>query len=186
MLTIPPEVNRINQQLIDAFGIDTSTGQPLWRVVWSDDQYEKRMMPTTDEGFQLLHPELREVPKYKQWIEHKWVLEQLVVVPDENKEELAGLKLSYEPIFPFENDKGEALPASFEAAKFVIDLINATKGKGNLARYKEEVETPEAKRDRITKLADELFGGDGSISNEALAHGEGIAVPNNYNSTKES
>lgn len=168
--TIPFEIKVINQQLINHFGLDTSTGQPMWRVVFSDDQFEKRKMIYDDKGARLLHPEVREVPKYRQWIQHKWVLENLVVVPEENMEELAGLKVSYEPIFPFESNDGTPLFPTFDACKFVVDAINAAKGNKKLTKPKEE---PEAALERVNKLHDELFGDENSIT-DALAYGEGV------------
>ena len=175
MLEIPPEVKRINQQLIDHFGIHTSTGQAMWRVVWSEDQYEYRLMDTTDEGLILIHPEVRLVPKYRQWIPEKWVLERLVVVPDLNSKELAGLKLSFEPMFPFEDKNGNGIPANFEACKFVIDLVYASQGKKSMRRYLEE----EGAEERVKKLQEELFGNDTDVS-DALTYGSGIVVPSGY------
>lgn len=169
MIDIPPEVNRINTQLIDHFGIDTSTGQPIWRVSWTDDQYEKRKTDITSEGLQLLYPEIRELPKYS-YLPHKWVLEQLTVVPEVNREELAGLKLSYEPIFPFQTESGDALPPSFEASKWVIDTIYASKGKKSLRKY---VENSDESKKRVEKLKEELFGNENDIT-DALAYGEGV------------
>lgn len=169
MIDIPPEVKKINRQLIDHFGIDTSTGQPIWRVSWSDDQYEMRKTEFTKEGLQLLYPEVREMPKYT-YLPHKWVLEQLVVVPEQNRDELAGLKLSYEPLFAFQTDNGDALPPSFEAAKFIIDTVNAARGKSSLHKYKED---PDAARIRIDQLQEQLFGNENDIT-DALAYGEAI------------
>lgn len=168
MIDIPIEVKRINKQLREHFGTEI-TGQSIWRVVWTDDQYEKRKTDVTVEGLQLLYPEVIEMPKYS-YLPHKWILEQLVVVPEVNRDELADAKLSYEPIFPFQTDSGEALPPSFEASKFVIDTINAAKGKKSLAKYKEN---PDEDKIRQAKLKEELFGNENDIT-DALAYGEGV------------
>lgn len=185
-ITISIEVDRINSQLINHFGIDTSTGKPMWKVVWSDDQLEMRKMDFNDNGVPLLYPEVREVKKFA-YIEHKWILVQLVAVPEVCQEELAGAKLSYECLFIFETETGQALPPNFEACQFVIDLVNATKGKGNLSKYKDNSDSPEVKEKRINKLCEELFG-DENATTDALAYREGVGYtgPSKIEPAKES
>lgn len=189
MLTIPPEITRINQKLVDEFGIDSSTGQPIWRVVWSDDQYEKRLMPTTDGGLTLLFPEVREVPKYRQWIPHKWVLEQLVVVPDMNIKELPTVKLSYEPMFPFEDRLGNATQPTFHAAKFIVDTVYAAKGKGSLNKYTDPEATQEgalaAKEARLDELVESIFGDETDVSDH-LARQTGVVISDDKFRVKEN
>src|SRR6267142_3268324 len=107
-------VGILNDRLKEYFGIDTSTGNVMWRIVWSEDQYELRMTDRTPEGLQLLHPEMQLLPKYKQWIREKYVLENLVIVPEVNADELA-TKLSYEPIWVFMTNEKEYLPPTWEA-----------------------------------------------------------------------
>lgn len=178
LLTEPIET--INRQLIDQFGLDTITGRPMFRVVWSEDQFEKRLTNCTDEGLQLLYPEVRELPKYRQWIKEKYVLERLVLVPDVSLEELAGEKLSYEPLWVFEDRYGNYLPPRFDAAKIVVDTVYAATGKQSLAKYKDEENTPEGKLKRIAGIEQELFGNESSVG-DALAHESGtIIVPRNY------
>lgn len=174
---INESVETINARLIDYFGIAWN-GLPIWRVVWSEDQFEKRITAYDDKGAQLLIPEIRELPKYRQWIHNKYVLERLTVVPDINKDTLID-KITYEPIFVFETGKGEALPAKWEAAKFVIDTLLAAQGTESMwPKYvDEEMKNPQETRNaRITQLQEDLFG------NEIgpLEHGGGIVVPNNY------
>ena len=94
-------IDSMNRQLVDLFGIDTISGEAMWRVVWSEDQFEKRLMDVTDEGFQLLYPEVRLVPRYRQWIREKYVLERLTIVPEINAEELPTSKLTYESMWVF-------------------------------------------------------------------------------------
>jgi len=173
----------INQQLIDLFSIDIITGQAIWRVVWSEDQLEKRLVETSDSGLFLLSPQVRVVPKYRQWIKEKYVLERLVLIPEINKDELPTQKISYEPIFVFMDKDNNYLPPKIEVCKLVIDTVYAAQGKTSLAKYKDPDTTPEAYRARIDKTYNELFGEETNVS-DALAYGEGITVPHNY--VKES
>ena len=178
-------IETLNQRLIEYFGIDTVTGQAMFRIVWSDDQTEKRLMPTLDSGVQLLHPEIREVKKYP-YMEHLYVLERLVLVPDVNKEELAGLKMSYEPIWAYCYEDRTPVRPYWEATKFIVDTLYAAMGKTSLRKYvesEEESDTPEGRELRCDKIRDEIFGNE-TDTGDALAHKQGIVVPRNY--TKES
>lgn len=175
----------INDSLIDEFG-KAWNNWPIYRVVWSEDQFEKRLTHFTDAGIQLLIPEVRELPKYRQWIHNKYVLEQLITVPEVNKEDLVE-KITYEPLFVFEDKHGNPLPPKFEAAKFVIDSVRAAMGKSSLGpKYVDpEIEAPkEVRAARINKLQDELFGNETSVG-DALAHDGAIVVPSNFNQTKK-
>jgi hypothetical protein len=173
----------INQQLIDLFSIDIITGKSIWRVVWSEDQFEKRAINTTEAGLLLPFDVVREVPKYRQWVKEKYVLERLVLVPEMNRDELPTQKISYEPIFVFMDKEGNYLPPKIEVCKLVIDTVYAAQGKSSLAKYKDPDANPEAYRARIEETYNELFGEETDVS-DALAYGEGVTVPHNY--VKES
>jgi len=173
-------IESINQQLIDLYGIDTVTGAPMWRVVFSEDQLEKRLMDVTDEGFTLLVPEVREVPKYRQWIVEKYVLERMIVVPEINRKELADVKTSYEPLHVFENKAGKYLPPRVDVCKIVIDAVYAAQGKRSMARYVDDYKkyTPEEQEKKINELMEYLW--DPSENADSIVGGSGIVVPSNY------
>lgn len=179
------EIETINRQLREHYGSDIVTNQSIWRVVWSDDQYEKRLTDCTDSGVKLLIPEVRLLPKYKQWIPSKWVLERLVIVPEINAEELPAAKTSYEPLHIFETQSGEYLPPKFNVAKYVVDCVYAAQGKASMAKYKD----PEAglskedwyakKNAELDELQKDMFGNE-TMTGDALAHKQAIVVPRNY------
>lgn len=173
---LPYDVKAINQQLIDYFGVDTITSKPIWRVSWSDDQYEKRMSNYTPEGFELLSPQVFEYPKY-QWIVHRWILERLCLIPDIHIAELPTQKQSYECMWKFENAyTGDALPPKYEVCKFVIDTVYAAMGKSSLRKYVDaEAQNPqEEKEKRIEALQLELFGDESSLLGRTIT-GETVA-----------
>lgn len=186
-LTEPVEL--INQQLKDSYGIDTITGLAMWRVVWSEDQFEHRLGTYDDYSPAGLYlrtvTEVRLVPKYRQWIQKKYVLENLVVVPEEQQNELPDSKVSYEPIYVFQTGSGEYLPPKLEAAKFIISSIYAVKGKGSLTQYKDPETTLkgedliEYQTQKIDELQAELFGNESYVG-DALAHKQAVIVPRNY------
>lgn len=189
-MELSEKVESINSQLADLFGIDTITGQPIWRVVFSEDQFEHRhgvYDDYTPSGiFIRTVEETRYVPKYRQWINSKYVLERLVLIPESNAGDLPATKLSYEPLFVFETNDGRPLPPRLDAAQFVINTVLAAQGKTSLARYKDPIAgmTPEdqaaMRAKEIDDLQKELFGNETDVG-DALAHRqEAIIVPRNY------
>jgi len=179
-------IESINQQLIDLFGLDTATGQAMFRVVWSEDQFENRLTTNTDSGLELPFPVMKLLPKYKQWIKERFVLERLVIVPEQNLRELAGIKLSYEPLWVFKGRNEEYVPPTLWGSKFVIDTLYAAMGKQSLAKYvDEEAKNPtEVREKRIEKLTEELFGDESNILGRTIT-GEAIVVPQSYETTQK-
>lgn len=176
-MEISEKVETINKQLVDEFGRDISTGDAIWRVVWSEDQFEKRFGTYDDftkSGIYIRTvTEVRLVPKYRQWIQKKYVLERLVIVPTGTEEILT--KTSYEPIYVFEDNKHNYLPPRFDAAKFVIELIYAAQGKPIRIEVEDDPNDPQVREKRIMKLQQELFGNDTKIG-DALTYGSGISL----------
>jgi hypothetical protein len=169
----------VNQRLIDHFG-RAWNGIANWRIVWSEDQFEKRLTHYSDKGILLPFPEVRELPKYRQWIQNKWVLERYLVIPQTNQAELPSTQMSYEPVFVFEDKDSNALPYNWNVAKWVIETIyeQAAKMVG-YAKYKHPLDglnTKEqllAKHDELVQLEKDTFGNETSIG-DALAYREGV------------
>jgi hypothetical protein len=175
-------LDTVNQRLKEHYGRTVDTGQVNWRIVWSDDQYEQRYGEYVDYSESGLYlrtvTESRKVLKYP-WINHRYVLERLSIVPMVHNTELH-TKVSYEPIYTFEADNGEALPVKWEPAKFIIDtLLEGMGDKGT--RYKEPSSEEQLveEQQRIDKLQEELFGNE-TDTTSALSVKEGIVVPRNY------
>jgi hypothetical protein len=187
-MELTESIESLNQRLIDHFGIDSDTGRAIFRIVFSDEQTEKRLVDCLDSGIALLFPEVREVKKYP-YIKACYVLERLVVVPDINEKELPVSKLSYEPLWVFCDQQHNALPPIWAACKFVIDSVYAALGKKSLAKYKDDEKntTPEGREERIKGLEEELFGDESGLYGKTTPEaGEGIVVPSTYKSTQES
>ncbi len=180
-MELSESIESLNNQLIDLFGLETNANMAMFRIVYSDNQYEKRRVDYYN-GVRLLIPEVLEVPKYS-WIKQRWVLEQLVIVPEMNMLELPCNVLSYEPLWIFETQRGEYLPPRIDAAKLIIDTMYAALGKTSLVKYvdSEENTTVEGRDARINQLQSELFGNE-TAATDALAYGTGVSVPSNYRS----
>jgi hypothetical protein len=166
----------INQRLADYYGTDVVNGLPIYRVVWSNDQFEQRLMHYTDAGVELLNPEMRQVPKYRNYIHNKWILENLTVVPEFQQKEL-GTPISYEPLFVFETNDGKFLPYKWEAIVFVIDTVRVARGEVSI--YAKYVDT-ETSDERIDKLEQDLFGNE-TKTTDALAHKRGVGYTKKVN-----
>lgn len=178
-MDLAERIESINRQLVDTFGLESSVNLPMFRVVFSDDQREKRFGDYNDftpSGLFIRSVrETREVPKY-QWIKARFVLEQLTVVPEVNMVEI-NTKLSYEPLWVFENQSGDYLPPRFDAAKLIVDTMLAVKGRTSLRKYvdSEANTTQEGRNLQIKKLQEELFGNE-TPATDALAHHTGVSL----------
>lgn len=187
------KLETINQFLIDNFGIDTDDSEPIFRVVWSEDQKEMRRTKYTDTGIELLESVVREVPKYG-WLNDNpaYILERRVLVPDINRNELADVFKSYEPLWVFHGANGFPVPPTIIGCKLVIDTLYAALGKSSLAKYAEQKqaitnpqENYEANKQRLDELQNSLFGDESGLNQETIgASGSAIVMPQNYGSGK--
>lgn len=109
------EAQAINDRLLELYGKHISSDRPRFRVVWSDDQFEKRFGDfQVYAGDVYLRNEvgIREVPKYN-WLENQWVVERL---HDNYHQDVFDGVHTYEPLFSFPKN----LPVSWEAIDFVV------------------------------------------------------------------
>jgi hypothetical protein len=142
--------------------------------VWSEDQYEKRWTQFSDEGFELIQPEVRVLPKYKQWIRQRYILERFVPVVGETD---LVTKTSYEPAWVFQTKNGEYLPPFFDGCKLIIESMFQAIGRANThTKYKDKNVSPEERLAEIKRVEDELFGNE-TATTDALAYGTGVTVP---------
>jgi len=172
------ELNILNTRLKDYFG-QVTTGEANWRVVYSNDQFEDRhgeYEDRTPEGLLIRRvTEWRNVPKYRQWIQDKWVLEALVEVPLGTLE--LGTKLTYEPMYAFPHiDKQPRIPI-WAAVRLLIDSVNEKVGVTVGARYKDPESNPQEaavhKDAELARIQEDLFGNETDIG-DALAYRQGV------------
>jgi hypothetical protein len=166
-------IESINEKLVENYNRDIGDGRPNYRVVWSDDQFEKRITTHDSHGNQLIHPEVRLLPKYKQYIRHRYILERLTLITGET--DLLE-KIAYEVIWTFQDKNGKYLPPWFEACRHIIEniLMNMA-AKNYYTKYKDTM-SKEQYIAEIQKMEDELFGNE-SIITDALHYGFGVTVP---------
>jgi hypothetical protein len=176
-------IETLNKRLKDLFG-RFENGDAYWRIVFSDDQFEKRWTDKTKEGLDLLYPQVVELPKYRQYIRHKYVLERLIAIPDATPSDLTE-KSSYEPVWVFEDSKGNPLPPKWEATEKIIHTVYAAASKSIGRKYHDPTvgstpeESKELQMERYAKLHQELFGNETDVG-DALAYKTGVATPHKH------
>lgn len=182
-----PELNEtlevLNKRLLNYYG-KADDNRSIYRIVWANEQTEKRYGTYDDYSGDIYLrtvTEVRECPKYP-YLKDLYVLEQLVIVPEQNAREL-GVKVSYEPLFSFQDKAGFPLPPKWEAAKWVIDVTKAAKNDGSMrAKYIDPLinQSPEERQMEIDKIKEALFGNESPVG-DALSNKEStIIVPRNY------
>lgn len=172
-------VEVLNKRLQDYYGM--TNDKPNYRIVWSEDQFEMRETKFTDEGFELLFPEVRRLPKYRQYLHDRFVLERLTVVPVFQQREIPVDVLSYEPVWVFEDPRNaEIVRPAWPPCKFVIETIHKNiEQAGTVTKYKHpdsgltEDQLIEKKRAEIIELEESLFANETEIG-DSLAYKEGV------------
>lgn len=167
----------INRRLEDKYG--KMDNLSYFRVIWSEDQLEKRWTEYTDEGWKLLYPEVRELPKYKQWVQNKYILEGLTAVPSITENDLVS-PISYEPIWVFEDKHGNYLDPKWSAIYWILESLKSNQESQGKVKYKDPESNPEEaleiQKQRIKKIEEELFGNETSVG-DGLAYNGAIVVP---------
>lgn len=148
-------------------------GEPNYRVVWSGEMTEKRFGTFRDFSpsglFIREFRGVREVPKYP-YLKERWILERWI--PPEysaNSEIIDSNKGTYEPLYVFEDYKGNSLPLSLKVVQFITHCCENP-----------EHVTPEQRRDMNERIEDAeiqefLAALDGtSVIGNALATGDAI------------
>lgn len=166
-------IKSLNLRLIDYFG-KFENGEPNFKLVWSEDEIEKRLLKTTVNGIELLFPETAIVPKYS-YIKERFILERIVPIPNIDSRELLDKKLSYEPIWVFESADGEPLAPDWEVINILITtLLDQNLYKSGPYKLPEgEGNTTEELEYRAKKMEELLFGDETKIGT-ALAHGSAV------------
>lgn len=181
-MELSESIEYINKRLVAEFGLEWD-GQPRWRVVFSDDQFELRWTNFSDSGMELINPEVRMLPKYKQYIRERYILERLVPVVQPS--DLVS-KISYEPAWTFMDDNGKYLPPYFEGCKFVIESVySKIEKKGTHVRYRDPSKDPGHKERELSKIERDLFGNETSTTDSLHAR-EGVVNPYDSKTASEN
>jgi len=156
------------------------TDKSMFRLVWSDDQFEIR---TGTKIYYFGNKKIAEAeetgkfPKYS-WLHHVWVLEMWanpeIAYTPELPDSVNG---SFEPIYAFVDPGGNPLPLNQHVVELVIKVALRPKSSSQAIRSRifSEMAEKEARLDQYT-----LDAIDTSDMQSLLHHGEAGLVPGNY------
>lgn len=154
----------------------TVDGKPVFRIVWSDDQLEKRIGQFHDfygEIYVRTFNGLREVRKYPgPEYRERWVLEKFI--PMNNPEVWESLAQGgvYEPIWVFRGPNGTYQKPTWKAVQFLIGMLLGEKKKMSQSDIDDQEET---------LLADEINQNFQELNNRpSFADDTYIVVPRNH------
>lgn len=138
-----PDVKTLNKRLLETYG-STLSGKPHYRLVWSEDMYEKRkgdFVKRTESGIILgeFRNHVDVVRKYE-YIKERWILEYYTEA-QKALEEVAQLDF-YEPVFNFQDSKGNYLEPAWFALEYIVHRHRAILS-GNLERRTEAMDKAE-------------------------------------------
>jgi len=115
------ELKVINDRLRDRFGTDIH-GRVNWRVVWSETEFEKRLgyYPIGNTRILSEKAEVREVRKYS-YIRDRHILERRIdMLPTAELPEASMVGYSYEPLYVFEDKRGNMLPVRWHPIEVFV------------------------------------------------------------------
>jgi hypothetical protein len=171
-MDLPETIESINEKLAREFGY-VDGRLPKYRVVFSDDEREKRLVQHTPEGLELIYPVVVDKPKYKHYIQSLYILEKFFPVVGES--DLVE-KYSYEPLWVFRDKNGNYLPPKFWPCKFLIEFhYDRQRLAQSYTQYKENY--AEVLEKEVKEVEEMLFG-DETSTTDSLTYKEGIVVPN--------
>ncbi len=146
-----------------------------WRIVWPDDELEKRKVTHNVYGIELLYPEVVERPKYRQYIQQKYILERCFGLPTGIETDMVG-NYSYEPLYTFQDGDGNFLPPRYDVCTIIITSVMVRAAQAMGVEYKD----PRASKDfqemeiaRMDDLKKYFFANETSIG-DSLAAKEGV------------
>lgn len=149
-------------------------GQPIYRLVWSDTQTEKRFGTFTDftPGGLFIREitETRETRKYN-YIHERWILEKFS--EGRNAEISTDEGGTYEPFWVFEDGKGNYIDPSLKVVQFIVEFARSSV-KASPGERKALIER--AEEEEVKEYMNELEGS-GRTPIESLLHTrEGISM----------
>jgi hypothetical protein len=118
-------IETLNRRLTERLGTFLD-GSPKYRLVWSDDQYEKRFGEFEEfcgTIYLRTFVGVREVPKYP-YAKSCWILEKCIPIPEAHKNELfTGSLYSWEPFYAFVDPQGNPLAPNWRMIEVLCAAI---------------------------------------------------------------
>src|SRR5215471_2559895 len=157
----------LNRRLVEKYGNFSGDPMfPMYRIVWSGDQYEHRWVEYTPEGLQCA-PYVRQMPKYRQWQGDCFILERCLVLPPGSDIETEH-GFGYEPLWAYKTHNNEPVPPVWFATELIIETVLEAAAKAVGTKYTPRYRDPDAglnkkdliekREERLKQLEKELFG----------------------------
>ncbi len=129
------------------------------------------------------------VPKYRQWIQDKYILERIIAIPEFVENDLVE-QITYEPVWVFEDKNGNPLPPIWPAIELIVAQVYNAAAKTVGAKYKDpdifdKKDSREAKLAKVDRLVEEMFGNE-SDTGDALAYKDGVGFTTSKILTEEN
>lgn len=173
------DIKRLNKKLDETYGRSVD-GRPIFRIVWSDSQTEKRVGTFREYiGPIFLREEtkLAERKKYPD-IKSRWILEKLIFPPAPYCYELDLINGSYEPIWTFEGKGGIFVKPEWWACEQLCKFAIYGPERRLTASELEDIDQKAFEKE-VQHNLDVLEDHDPLIPNLIRA-GEGIVVPSTF------
>lgn len=170
-------VDILNKRLVEYYG-RSPAGLPLYRLVFSDSQTEKRLGEFEEFSGKIFLRRffgVREVPKYS-YIKGRWILEVWLPIsnPEIYNSEYNG---SYEPVWVFQDANGNHQQPIWKAIQLLISWNeNKIRKDAKMIETEEREELERQEQEDFEKLDDQMP----SLVSK-LASKEAISVPKEYN-----
>lgn len=175
-------LNKTNKML-EQYGHNIK-GNPIFRVVWSDDQFENRKGQYNEfsgEIFLRTYIGVKRVKKYPtikgRWVFEKWLYG--ITHPDlpDNKDG------SYECIYIFQTNEGKPLPLDLDIVQFIAKGLSEYVDK---SKNKQIIEDQLTKKEKELDTKEELVLEDASPLMASNLHtGRAVTVLENKNENEE-
>lgn len=166
-------LNWVNKKLAELYGKDISSELPIFRVSFSEGQYEQRkgtFRHFLGDVFIREVTEVATVPKYP-YIRQRHVLERLMY---HNNPELI-TNPTYEPIYVFEDKTGASLAVELWACQARISFLFADKPKRT---EKDDIAEDEERMKKEKALCKEILANDRPYIPTMIELGEAVSLPN--------
>ena len=161
------------------------TNDPLFKLVWSDDERELRTGTFAKfvAGVKVSEETRTDQALKYNWIKERWILEQWAPPDVTMMEELPNSNVgSYEPLYVFEDKDGNALPLRLDVIQFIIKQALKPKTSAMFKRslYKENAA---AKTQVANDYSFDVLNDEGPLVSQFH---DGSAVLNAFDNKKDS
>ena len=165
----------VNRKLVEEYGL-VGGKDPRYRVVWSDDQFEKRKGKVNqfdaNGNFIRMIDGIQLRPKYD-YLPHTWVLEVWQPTPAAGPDIILE-PVFYEPMWSFRDNEGNPLPLVWKAVNLLLKMWEM-RAENRLSPAGMDAEE-KAQYDEEIDWFEQYLAADQSILADKLKDGEAVFV----------